>query len=276
MQEQIKQVASRIRELREIFGASVEELARAFQVPEADYRQYESGTVDIPVGILYQIAQRFGVELTTLLTGEEPRLRTYALTRAGQGVSVDRRQQYGYQSLAYNFIGKRSEPFMVTVPPAADDAPEHINSHPGQEFHYVLEGTLRVRLLPGSGPELLAGSVEGTLEGQGRPVAAVGGKDVVVHVQVGERVLLVVASALTESRATPETNRPSSKGTSATVATGAPRKRVLSVRGLAVRKLQGKYLGTLRGLRPGARARVKKVAREQGVAAAVRLAQSLK
>jgi transcriptional regulator with XRE-family HTH domain len=146
MQEQIKQVASRIRELREIFGASVEELARAFQVSEADYRQYESGTVDIPVGILYQLAQRFGVELTTLLTGEEPRLRTYALTRAGQGVSVDRRQQYGYQSLAYNFIGKRSEPFLVTVPPAAADAPEHINSHPGQEFHYVLEGTLRVRL----------------------------------------------------------------------------------------------------------------------------------
>ena len=97
-----------------------------------------------------------------------------------------------------------------------------------------------------------------------------------VHVQVGERVLLVVASALTESRAAPEPNRPSSKGTSATVATGAPRKRVLSVRGLAVRKLQGKYLGALRGLRPGARARGKKVAREQGVAAAVRLAQSLK
>ena len=142
MQEQIKQVASRIRELREIFGASVEELARAFQVSEADYRQYESGTVDIPVGILYQLAQRFGVELTTLLTGEEPRLRTYALTRSGQGVSVDRRQQYGYQSLAYNFIHKRAEPFLVTV----DPGPEHFNSHPGQEFHHVLSGTLRVLL----------------------------------------------------------------------------------------------------------------------------------
>ena len=146
MQEKIKQVASRIRELREIFGASAAELAEAFQVPEADYRQYESGTVDIPVGILYQIAQRFGVELTTLLTGEEPRLRTYALTRAGQGVSVDRRRQYGYQSLAYNFIGTRAEPFLVTVAPAAEPAPDHVNSHPGQEFHYILEGTLRVRL----------------------------------------------------------------------------------------------------------------------------------
>jgi len=142
MQDKIKQVASRIRELREIFGASVPELARAFQVPEQDYLQYESGTVDIPVGILYQIAQRFQVELTTLLTGEEPRLHTYALTRAGQGVSVDRRKDYQYRSLAYNFIHKRAEPFLVTV----DPGPEHFNSHPGQEFHYVLSGTLRVLL----------------------------------------------------------------------------------------------------------------------------------
>jgi len=96
------------------------------------------------------------------------------------------------------------------------------------------------------------------------------------HVQVGERVLRVVAAALTESRAAPEPNRPTSRNASATVATGAPRKRKLSAKGLAVRKLQGKYLGALRGLRPGTRARVKKVAREQGVAAAVKLAQSLK
>ena len=39
----------------------------------------------------------------------------------------------------------------------------------------VDRGTLRVRLVQGSGPELLAGSVQGALEGQGRPVAAVDG-----------------------------------------------------------------------------------------------------
>jgi quercetin dioxygenase-like cupin family protein len=142
MQEKIKQVASRIRELREIFGVSGAQLAGEFQIAEADYHRYESGAVDIPVGILYQIAQRFQVELSTLLTGEEPRLHTYALTRAGQGVSVDRRKDYSYQSLAYNFIHKRAEPFLVTV----DPGPEHFNSHPGQEFHHVLSGTLRVLL----------------------------------------------------------------------------------------------------------------------------------
>ena len=142
MQEKIKQVASRIKELREIFGVSAAQLAGELRTPEAEYLLYESGTVDIPVGILYQIAQRFEVELTTLLTGEEPRLHTYAVTRGGHGVSVDRHRDYKYQSLAYNFIHKRAEPFLVTVEPG----PDHFNSHPGQEFHYVLAGTLRVLL----------------------------------------------------------------------------------------------------------------------------------
>jgi len=146
MHEKIKQVADRIKELREIFGASVPELARAFGVSEEEYRQFESGTVDIPVGILYQLAQRFKMELTTLLTGEEPRLHTYALTRKGAGVSIDRRTAYKYQSLAYNYIHKKAEPFLVQVEASTPGAPEHFNSHPGQEFHYVLEGTLQVKL----------------------------------------------------------------------------------------------------------------------------------
>jgi mannose-6-phosphate isomerase-like protein (cupin superfamily) len=146
MQDKIKQVADRIHELREIFGTTIPELAREFKVSEEDYRQYESGLVDIPVGILYQLSQRFKIELTALITGEEPRLHTYALTRSGMGVSVDRRTAYKYQGLAHNFIHKRAEPFVVFVEAEPAEAPEHFNSHPGQEFHYVLEGTLHVQL----------------------------------------------------------------------------------------------------------------------------------
>ena len=142
MQEKIKQVASRIRELREIFKVPVAELAGEFGLSVEEYHRYESGFADIPVGVLYQLAQRFHVELTSLLTGEEPRLHTYALTRKGQGVAIDRRKDYNYQSLAFNFIHKRAEPFLVKVEPG----PGHFNSHPGQEFHYVLEGTLLVVL----------------------------------------------------------------------------------------------------------------------------------
>ncbi len=146
MQEPIKLIAERIKGLREIYGVTAETLAHELEVPPGVYHAYESGETDIPVGVLYKVAHRFGVELSELLTGEQPRLHTYALTRRGRGVSVERRREYRYQSLAHNFIHKKAEPFLVTVDPEPPDSPYHLNSHPGQEFSYVLEGALKVRL----------------------------------------------------------------------------------------------------------------------------------
>lgn len=142
MQEQIKLVAARIRELRDLEGVSPARMAADLRLDEAGYLALESGEVDIPVGVLHQVATRLRVELTTLLTGSEPRMHTYAVTRAGQGISVQRSHDYQYLALAHTFIHKRAEPFLVTVPPG----PAHPNSHPGQEFHYLLEGTLRVEV----------------------------------------------------------------------------------------------------------------------------------
>lgn len=144
MSEQIKQIAARIKELREISGISIGALAKEFNIPEKTYEEYESGNVDIPVSFLYEIANKFNVELTAILTGEGPRLHTYALVRKDKGVGVDRRKEYKYQSLAHNFINKKAEPFLVKVEPDPQDSPIHFNSHPGQEFNYVLEGTLKI------------------------------------------------------------------------------------------------------------------------------------
>jgi quercetin dioxygenase-like cupin family protein len=143
MSDQIKQVASRIKDLREIANLSVETLSVELGIAVETYREYESGMLDIPVGFLYEVANRFGVELTAILTGEGPKLHTYCLVRKGKGVSVDRRNPYKYHSLAYNFIHKKAEPFLVTVEPGQDD-PIHFNSHPGQEFNYVMEGTMMI------------------------------------------------------------------------------------------------------------------------------------
>lgn len=144
MSRQLQQIAARIRDLREIAGLSVEEAAAAFGIQADKYTAYESGEQDIPVSFLYQIAGKFGVELTAILTGGEPRLHEYCLVRKGRGVAVERREEYKYQSLAFNFIHKKAEPFLVTVEPDGDEI--HLNSHPGQEFNYVLKGTLRLVL----------------------------------------------------------------------------------------------------------------------------------
>lgn len=146
MEEQLKLIAERVKGLRDIFGISAADLAKELNIPFDVFQDYESGAVDIPVGVLFRLAQHFNIELSSLLTGEEPRLHTYSLTRSGRGVSVERRKEYKYQNLAYNFIHKKAEPFLVTVDPEPEGTPVHLNNHPGQEFDFLLDGTLKIVL----------------------------------------------------------------------------------------------------------------------------------
>lgn len=146
MTDEIRAIGERIRGLRDVFQVSVFTLAGDIGLSEQELENYENGLKDIPVGILYSIAKRFGVELTTLLTGDEPRLRNFCLTRRDSGVTVTRRIDYQYKSLAYTFADRKAEPFLVTVEPKADTDPVHLNSHAGQEFNYVLSGTLLIRV----------------------------------------------------------------------------------------------------------------------------------
>lgn len=141
MSEQLEAIGRRVAELRRIEGLSPEALANQLGIPAETYRRYESGEADIPVGVLFQISQGFEVELAALLTGDEPRLHVYSVTRAGDGVQVDRRSDYDYEALAHNFINKKCDPFLVTVRPGADAS---LNTHPGQEFNYVLEGRMQI------------------------------------------------------------------------------------------------------------------------------------
>jgi len=145
MSDQISQIAQRIRELRELSDISVDEMSEKLNISPAKYRQYESGNSDIPVSFLYNVAGLFNIELSVLFTGENPKLHTFSVVRNGKGVSMERRKEYKYQNLAYNFANKKAEPFLVTVEPDKDGSKEmHFNSHDGQEFNYMLEGTMRV------------------------------------------------------------------------------------------------------------------------------------
>lgn len=146
MSEKIKQIAKRIQELRNISRLSVKAAADSLKVSRELYKKYESGSVAIPVSFLYEVSRRYDVELTALLTGVEPRLHTYCLVKSGSGPSVDRRKDYKYRDLAYNFIGKKCEVFLVKVDPKPKGSEPRFNSHPGQEFNYVLKGRLKVSL----------------------------------------------------------------------------------------------------------------------------------
>lgn len=146
MAERRKDIAARLKELRGIEGKSAEELAAALRVPLAEYRAYEAGTADIPASALHDAAHVLKADLTELLTGEAPRMKVFSVTRKGGGVTVERRKDYQYRNLAANFAGRKADVFEVTVPADAGESGAHANSHPGQEFDYLLEGRMLVRI----------------------------------------------------------------------------------------------------------------------------------
>lgn len=141
MEEKLKEVGSRIRELRELSGISVKEMAGHLSMPEAAYKGFEDGSSDIPASALFSIAQKLKVDMGLLLTGEETRMHIFTVTRAGKGVNVERHKQYKHQTLGEKFINKKAETFLVTVEPKKQKP--QTNSHPGQEFDYVLEGVMK-------------------------------------------------------------------------------------------------------------------------------------
>jgi quercetin dioxygenase-like cupin family protein len=146
MLEKIKQVATRIKSLREISGISLDNAAHKLNISAEQLQKYESTASDIPVSILYELAGLYKVELTSLLTGEEPKMREYSLVRKGKGPQVERRKEYNYQDLAYNFKGKKAEIFFITVGPHDASQKHAPYAHEGQEFTYMLEGSLKVIL----------------------------------------------------------------------------------------------------------------------------------
>ncbi|MDK2846842.1 MAG: hypothetical protein PWP34_195 [Desulfuromonadales bacterium] len=146
MQQKILEIASRVRELRELSEISVEQMAESLNLPILTYQRYENGSEDIPASILYKIAAGLKVDMGLLLTGDMPRMHIFTVTRKNKGVKVERRKQYSYQNLAANFIHKKAEPFLVTVEPKPASGRPQTNSHPGQEFNFVLEGRLKIHI----------------------------------------------------------------------------------------------------------------------------------
>ena len=143
MNEEIKAVADRLIGLREIMDVSVEEAAGVCNISAVQYRTYESGKVDIPVGVLQSMAHKYGIDLGTLISGNEPHMHSYSLTKKDKGLSVQRRSDYEYQALSTGFQNRKADPFIVQITPERTKE-IHFNSHPGHEFEYMIEGSMKL------------------------------------------------------------------------------------------------------------------------------------
>jgi transcriptional regulator with XRE-family HTH domain len=144
MSETSREIIERVRTLREIEEISAETLAKELGFNPDEYYQWESGEKDFSIGALVEIAARFKVDLSELITGKTSKLKTFCFTKASEAPEVSRRPMYGYWNLAYNFHQKKAEPFLVEASADTEKKPFSINTHPGQEFDHVLEGRLLI------------------------------------------------------------------------------------------------------------------------------------
>ena len=141
MNEQIRMIGARIRELRDILDITQEQAADSVGIDIELYRSYEDARDDIPIGVLYGLAAKFGVDPTVLMTGDSPRMDDYTLVRKGQGMKIERYPGYSFSALAFNFKNRDMDPMIVTL--SHTDKAELV-SHSGQEFNYVLAGSIKV------------------------------------------------------------------------------------------------------------------------------------
>ena len=173
----IREVAQRIKAVRESVGLTSEEMAEKTWVSLSAYRAYECGAKDFIFTFIYKFANATGVEITDLMEGESPKIYSYDITRKGGGLPIIRRKGLSYMRLAPNFRNKIGEPFLVTIPYVDEQyRVPHPHTHEGQELDIVVSGQLKVRI--GDNEEILnEGDSIYYDSGEPHDEWAIGGKD---------------------------------------------------------------------------------------------------
>jgi len=148
MDYDLKAIAQRIAALRAICELSAEHMGKTTGMSTEEYLEFETGSRDFSFTFLYKCAAAFGVDIVEIITGEAPHLKGYTIVREGGGLPIRRRAGFDYSHLAARFTGKLCEPFVVTAPyiEAQQNAPIEQGAHEGQEFNYILSGTMKFQI----------------------------------------------------------------------------------------------------------------------------------
>ena len=148
MNNQLMEVAFRIKEMREVCGFSEEDMAVKTDITVEEYREYERGAIDFPFSFIHKCAKAFGIGKTDLLEGQSSNLSSYTVTRKGQGKITSKEDGIEINNLAPLFRNKLAEPYLAKYEYREElqNKPIHTITHGGQEFDIVLSGKLKVRV----------------------------------------------------------------------------------------------------------------------------------
>lgn len=143
-------VGDRIRALRESKGMTLHQLAERTGFSAALLSQIENRMTSPPLGTLVKIANALGTTVSAFLGGKEQgeffivrRAERSVVSRVG--LKESGKTAYTYESLGSGKAGRKMEPFIVRLRPLLDRNVAR-NSHDGEEFIYVLSGSVEVFL----------------------------------------------------------------------------------------------------------------------------------
>ena len=147
--EDIK-VGEKIKDIREDKGLTLEDMASLTGLSSSEISQIENQMVSPSLGTLIKLARVLDVSLSHFFT--EDTKEPFCLVRAEERHVVSRFAStegvsygYSYESLGYCKKDAKMEPFIVTLNPP-DVLEVDPNCHTGEEFIFVLEGEVEVRL----------------------------------------------------------------------------------------------------------------------------------
>ncbi len=142
----IKEMAGRIRELREIVGLTAEEMSKKTDVSVQEYISCEKGESDLTFAFIYRCALALNVDVTDIIEGHSPKLKTYTMTRNGLGQKIEQAHGMTYYSLASEFKNRIAEPLYVRAAYNDDNSDIELTTHAGQECDIIIEGHLKVQV----------------------------------------------------------------------------------------------------------------------------------
>ena len=144
----IKQIADRIRELRLISGLSVADMAERTGISESEYEACESGNRNLSIAFLYHCVLIFGVDMSDILEGKSPKLRSYALTRRGEGQRIEEAHHMVGYNLASGFRNRIALPLYMDMKyrDGAENENIELVTHEGQECDIVITGQMKIQI----------------------------------------------------------------------------------------------------------------------------------
>ena len=144
----IREMASRIRALREIEALSIADMAKKTNVSEVEYAACENGESDLNFAFIYRCALAFNVDVTDIIEGTSPKLGAFTVTRSGEGQRIEQAHGMVYYNLAPSFRNRIAEPLLVRAAYSTDaeHADIELTTHDGQECDIVLKGSLKVQV----------------------------------------------------------------------------------------------------------------------------------